>query len=418
MKNRIEKKQKMMTACFLILLTILLLGCAADLEEKAPQPPAEHLSAPVENNTHDEQSIAQDVEDDADDAQSLAQDYAEYIEEVMAEDDIPGVAVAIVKGNEIILEAGFGFRDVENDLPVTPDTLFHIGSTHKSITSMLIAALIDEGMLAWDMPVVEIYPEFSLSSPQATEAVTMRHLLSMQSGIPDDAEDDFDSDYATAEDVFEVVADTPLLGMPGEAFSYSNLSASIAGYIGVLAAGEADNSLYDGYEQLLQTYVLDPIGMKTAVMRASAAQDNPNYGKSYILDVAGTAVVAESEDYDEDPLAPSGALKASVADMARYLSTQINRGQAPNGTQVVSEANLMETWKPVLEDYGMGWEVSQYEDVTLISHEGAFDNYLSIIGLLPDQEIGFVILTNSEEAGGRLIDEGPQALIELLLVDE
>ena len=104
--------------------------------------------------------------------------------------------------------------------------------------------------------------------------------------------------------------------------------------------------------------------------------------------------------------------------MARYISTQLNRGQAPNGTQVVSEANLTETWKPALENYGMGWEVSEYQDVALITHEGSFDNYLSVIGFMPDQDIGFVILTNSEEAGGRLIDEGPYALIDLLLADE
>jgi len=324
----------------------------------------------------------------------------------MAEDGIPGAAVAIVQGDDIILEKGFGLRDVENSLPVTSDTLFHIGSTNKSMTAMMIATLVDQGVFDWDTPVVEIYPDFELSSPEATEQVTIQHLLSMQSGIPDDAEDDFDIDYAVAEDVFDYVADVDLLGMPGDEFSYSNLSASLAGYLGVIATEEEPSNLYDGYASLLQTQILDPIGMETAVIRVTDAQKNPNYGKSYILDSAGNPRVAEREDYDEDALAPSGTLKASVADMALYISTQLNRGVAPNGTRVVSEENLTETWKPQLENYGMGWEVSKYEGVTLIAHEGSFDNYLSIIG--------FVILTNSEEASERLIEEGPRRLIDLL----
>jgi len=336
----------------------------------------------------------------------------------MEEENIPGVAVAIVEGSETVFMQGFGLQDIENDVPVTPETLFHIGSTNKSMTAMIIATLVDDGLFDWDTPVVEIYPEFALSDSEATETVTMRHFLSMQSGIPDDAEDSFDIDNAEAADLFDFIADTPLFAMPGEEFSYSNISASMAGYLGVLANDGEYDDLYDGYARLLKEKVLDPIGMKNATIRVSELENNPYYGKSYILNGSGSPVEADPEDFDGDPLAPSGTLKVNVREMALYLSTQLNYGQPPNGTRVVSEKNLTETWKPDLENYGMGWEVKEYQGLELITHEGSFDNYLSVIGFMPENNFGFVILTNSEEASERLIAESPTFLIDLFLKEQ
>jgi len=348
------------------------------------------------------------------DQESFSSELTQYVEKVMAEDRLPGAAVAVVYGDEIIFAEGFGWRDVENNLPVTRETLFHIGSMNKSFTAMMIATLVDQGLFDWNTPVVEIYPDFALSSEEATETVTMRHLLGMESGIPADAEDDFDVEYASGEDLFGYVKSVPLLDLPGNEFSYSNISASLAGYLAVIATGDDYPDLYSGYEQLLRERVLNPIGMKTAVMSVSDAENNPNYGKSYWLE-DGEVVEAEREDFDGDPLAPSGVLKVNVVEMAYYVSTQLNGGQAPNGKQVVSEKNLAETWKPGLENYAMGWEVGEYEGVTLISHEGSFDNYLGITGFVPELDIGFVILTNSEEAGERLVEEIPTFVIDLMM---
>ena len=407
MNRRKYSRQKITMYWLLLLLPLLLIACTAAPTEATPQ------TEPVATTGSEEQT-----ENSSTTLADFSDDLTQFIEDVMAEDGIPGTAVAVVQGNEIIFNQGFGYRDVENQLPVTTETLFHIGSTNKSMTALLIATLVDAGVVDWDTPVVEIDPDFELSSQEATAEVTLRHLLSMQSGIPNEAEDDFAVDYATAEDTFDFVAETALLGMPGDEFSYSNLSSSLAGYVGVIAAGDDYDSLYDGYAQLLQQHVLKPIGMETAVVRVSEAQNNPNYGKSYILDSAGNAIAAEREDFDEDPLAPSGTLKANVTEMAYYISTHLNRGQAPNGTQVVSAENLTETWKPALENYGMGWETSEYQEMRIVSHEGAFDNYLSVIGFLPEYDIGFVILTNSEEASGQLIEESPIFIVDSLGLEQ
>ncbi len=263
--------------------------------------------------------------------------YADFIEERTAVDNIPGTAVAVIAEGEIVLVQGFGYRDLANQLPVTPDTLFHIGSTQKSMTAMLVASLVDEGVVDWDTAVVDIYPDFPLD-----ETITLRHLLNMTSGLPDDAEEDFDLESSTAEDLLDFLEEIEPFADPGEEFSYSNISSSLAGYLAVMAA-EADGSgLYEGYRTLLQERILTPIGMTTAVVRVSDARRNPNYGRSYEAGRNGQPVEAEAEDFDGDPLAPSGTLKASVADMALYMATYLKNGVAPNGTRLISTASLNE----------------------------------------------------------------------------
>lgn len=341
-------------------------------------------------------------------------EYAGYVQESMRNDGVPGGALAVVQGDEIVLADGYGLRDVAADAPVTAETLFHIGSTHKSMTAMMIATLVDDGLLAWDEPVVDFTPEFALSDPLATQQVTMRHLLSMRGGIPDTAEDDLD-EGATAEDVFATIRDAPLLGMPGEEFSYSNLSTSASGYVGVLAAGEEGEDLYAGYARLLRERVLDPIGMETATVYASKARKNSNISQSYVLSEQQTPLLSESYDNDGDALAPAGSLKANVTEMALYIATQLNRGVAPNGNRVVSAENLAETWQPYLEEYAMGWEVQEYEEVEMIIHTGAYDDFISVIGFMPEFRVGFVLLLNSEEAGENLVEDAPYVLVDLLL---
>lgn len=338
--------------------------------------------------------------------------FVSFIEQKMESDCIAGVAAAIVRGDEVVFAQGFGMRDMEEELPVTPETLFHIASTHKSMTAMMIATLVDEGLFGWDTPVVEIYPDFALSDPLATEEVTMRHLLSMRGGIPDDAEDDFDPYSSTAANMFDVVAESDLLGQPGEVFDYSNLSVAISGYLGALASSGQLATLYDDYATLLSEQVLSPIGMESATIYYSQAQANPNYANSYICQ-NNQPTLAETEDFDGDPLAPAGSLKANVVEMALYISTQLGRGVAPNGTQVVSEQNLSATWQPYLENYGMGWEVTDYNAIEIVMHTGSYDNFESVIGFMPALDTGFVVLTNAE-TGGELTSQAPFVLLDLL----
>lgn len=346
----------------------------------------------------------------------LSEDFVDWVKERQDKDEIPGVAIALISSQreEVVVIEVFGKRDLKKQLPVTPDTLFHIGSTQKSMTALLIATLVDEGIVDWDTTVINIDPEFELGHADTTETVTLRHLLSMRSGIPDWAEDEFDLDNSEAEDIFDYLAEVELLGAPGEAFSYSNLAVSLGGYLAVLAIDPEEEDLYEGYRELLQERILGLIGMESSTIYASEAKRNPNYSRSYIVE-DGELFEAETEDFDGDPLAPAGSLKASITDMASYISTQLNGGISPNGTLVVSEENLQQTHQPKWGNYGMGWEVSRDKGIELLSHGGAYDNFTSIIAIIPEYELGFVILTNSEENALDLIEQAPRKLIDLLV---
>ena len=157
----------------------------------------------------------------------------------------------------------------------------------------------------------------------------------MSSGIPDEAEDDLPENTAP-EDIFDAAAETDLLGQPGETFSYSNVSAALAGYLGVMAAGGDSDDLHAGYARLLEERILGPIGMETATISASEAHASPNMSKSYTYTNDREPVEAKSYDVDSDALAPSGSLKANINEMALYISTVLNGGIAPNGNRVVS----------------------------------------------------------------------------------
>ncbi|KPA19629.1 beta-lactamase [Candidatus Magnetomorum sp. HK-1] len=340
---------------------------------------------------------------------------SEYVEEKMQSDKIPGVAVAIVEDSKIVFVKGFGYRDLENKLPVTPETLFHIGSNTKSMTALIVASLIDEGKADWDTPIIQYYSDFALEDSKATELVTFRHLLSMRAGIPESAEDDL-LEVTMAKDIFGIIENAEILGNPGDIFEYSNLSSAAAGYIAAILSGTSLDALYEGYIQLIKQKVLNPIGMKTACVRASEAEKNPNYGKSYEL-VQGKLEEAETEDIDEDPLAPSGSLKASASEMALYLTTLINQGMAPNGNSVISTENVTETWKTYLEDYGMGFEKQHYNNIEIIGHEGSFDNYLSVFGFSTELNMGYFIITNCENTSNDLITEGPKYIVDLYISD-
>lgn len=397
---------KMIRIIPLLFLLIGLTACAEAVESVAVSADSARSSADQEDLDEDEMEAEPSTEykEVANGPLSPARlaEFTEFVENTRQEYEVPGMAVAVVQGDQILLAEGFGVRNIDEGGPVTPETLFHIGSTNKSVTAMLIATLVDEGLLAWDEPVSEIIPEFELSEPTATETVTIRHLLSMSSGIPDEAEEEFDIESQPAAEIFDLLAETPLLAEPGEAFSYSNLSSAASGYIGVLAAGGDFAELTEGYARLLQTRIFEPIGMPSATLSVDTAQASGHYSASHVRDEAGAVVVAESYDFSGDPLAPSGAIKANVVDMARYMSTQVRHGLAPNGQRVVSAENLGETWQPVIDagegsSYALGWLVGTAESEAVIWHDGSYDSFTSMLAFVPEAEVGLVVLTNFDE---------------------
>lgn len=327
----------------------------------------------------------------------------EYIEKKMERKRVPGLALALIENDSVVLTKGYGVKSVKTKEPVDENTLFHIGSTHKSFTALLFACLADDAICNWSDTVSKLRPDWHAWDSRL-ENVTVYELLSMTSGIKDFDEDYFWDDYgdnAVPAEIFTFLADWELWKDPGRKFSYSNLAVSFAGYLAVYAAGGNTADLNHGYADLLQHYVLTPIGMSNSTVFISEAEAYGNRALPHIKD-RKEMVVVQSEDRDDDPLAPSGSLKSSANDMARYLITHIQEGINPDGTRVVSAQNISRTWEPnpvsKRARYGMGWETKYVKKTPVVFHEGAYDNYCSIIVLLPEKKIGMAILSNSESA--------------------
>jgi CubicO group peptidase (beta-lactamase class C family) len=326
-----------------------------------------------------------------------------YLLDKMQEWEVPGAAMAIVQDGELVYAKGFGVRDLDNQEPVTPETQMMIGSTTKSMTTLLMAQLVDAGDFDWDTPVVEILPTFAVADPEVTEQITMRNMVCACTGVPRrDLEWVLNANGLTAEEIIESLADFKFFTDFGEAFQYSNQMVASGGYLATLAAGGEYGNLYEGYLVLMQERVLDPLEMTSSTFSFDEVIARDNYATPYGLTPVGDLVELPLENEAVlVPIGPAGALWSNVEDLASYLITELNRGVAPDGTRLVSEENLTTTWEPQVDissdaSYGLGWIVEDYDGIEVISHAGNTFGFTSELAFLPDHGLGISVLTNEQ----------------------
>lgn len=324
-----------------------------------------------------------------------------YITGALERFDIPGASVAVVQNGEVIFSKGYGVISLETGTEVNADTLFMIGSTTKSMTSFAAATLVDEGKLDWDQPATDLLPEFALSDAEATSQIRYRDLLNMTSGIPRYDVPLF-IEEADPERILSMVSEPTLVSQPGEAFNYNNQMVALGGFAAAVAnGGTFGPDIDDGYAQLLQERVLDPIGMTRSTLNPATALADENHATSYTLDVMQTTSFAPIDPSFErfaSPVAPAGALWSSANEMGRYLITQMNLGVTPEGTRIVSEENLQETHNPAISmgssSYGMGWMIGTWKGLTLLEHGGGTVGFVSDFSYLKEAQLGVVVLAS------------------------
>jgi CubicO group peptidase (beta-lactamase class C family) len=322
--------------------------------------------------------------------------------------DMVGAAVSVVTSDGIAYSNTFGARNLETGEPVTPDTHFLVASTTKSMTSLLVATFVDDGALAWDQPVREIFPDFRAPTDAMTRTLRVRDMLDMASGIGEpDAVSAFHQGDLTVGGLLGLVADLPVIGPPGAEFFYNGTVYSAGGYLPALAQGTAMDELGATYARLMEERVYRPSGMTTARIADDPRPFSDNYATGYAPDLTlGT----DPQPYAPvGSYAPAGGTLATPAEMASYVTMQLNGGIAADGTRVVSAENLAECWasnvdvpfdaeaNPDLErsGYGMGWLDFTYRGGhRFISHAGGIDGFTTFIAFLPDDDIGLVVNTN------------------------
>jgi CubicO group peptidase (beta-lactamase class C family) len=351
-------------------------------------------------------------------------DFEADVEAAMQTFHVPGAAVALVQGNEIVFNRGFGVRNLESGKPVTPRTRFRIGSITKSMTALLLSILVDEGVFGWDDRIVDLWSAFQAPTPELTRALRVRDVLGMGSGIAESTdlsvaavEFFMSAGTVSAGDVLRSIAALPVIAPPDTTFSYNNSLYAAAAYVGLLAQGTALGMLEETYAAQVRQRVLEPIGMADAAILDDPRPLGEDYAVGYTRDIFG----------DSSPLpfvslaglAPAGSGLASATDMACYLITQMHQGIAPDGVRIVSASNLAEMHRPGISvestalfppevqsdtaalNYGMGWLSETYHDGRqLLWHSGGIDGFAALMGFFPNEQLGYAFLTNVGRGGG------------------
>ncbi len=330
----------------------------------------------------------------ADDLDARLERLTERLEEARVNHHIPGMAVAVVKDDEIIFAEGFGLADLETKRKATPDTVFAIGSTTKAFTSTLVAMMIDEGKMSWDDPVVRHVPEFTLAPrPKEAKAAppqpTLRDMLCHRSGFTRMSLL-WAGGALPPKEMFAKASGAEPIADYREKFLYNNVTYASAGEASARVAGTS-------WGALLQSRILDPLGMKQTNVTTAAAKADPLRATGYRwrqVQEVHEAVPMRSLD----AIAPAGAINSTVLDMAQWLRLQLGRGEY-EGERLVSSDRIADTWSSQIEvgggiRYGMGWMLGDWQGHRVVEHGGNIDGYAAEVAMLPDDGLGYVLLTN------------------------
>jgi CubicO group peptidase (beta-lactamase class C family) len=352
---------------------------------------------------------------------------------MLADLEVPGVAVGVVQGDEVVFLRGFGVREVGRPEPVTADTLLRIGSVTKSFSSLLSATLVDTGQLTWDTPLIDLLPAFAVEDADLTPRLTVADAFCACSGLPRrDLEFIFPANELTPERMIASMANLPLTAPFGERYQYNNQLVAAGGFAAGVADGGSADALGHSYTIALRDRVLNPIGMPRTTYNLTEVVAGNDYATPHAPDLYGEVhpVPLMMDDTWLVPVAPSGALWSSVREMVRYVHTELRRGVAPDGTRVVSAENLERTWEPGValaiapgptsilssfaQHYGLGWVVGAYGGQRTIWHSGGTLGFSSLVTFLPESELGVVVLTNGSGNAGQMIYAVVFRLLELL----
>jgi CubicO group peptidase (beta-lactamase class C family) len=339
--------------------------------------------------------LAADV--NAEDAIDALRPEAEaYIAAGMKTFDCPGLTIGIVADDRLVYANGVGKRSKTSDQSVDAHTVFQIGSATKGFLSATMALMVDRGKFKWDDRVVDLEPDFQLKDPWVTREFRVFDLLAQRSGLPPYANDALGILGFERTALIRSLRYIEPVSSFRSTFAYTNVTHILAGRIVAKVAGAAD------WNAVLQKEILDPLGMKSTTYTAVAIEAASNHASGYRWTPDGTVEVPFTQifPYDFDG---AGDINSTIEDSARWLRFQLGKGTF-EGHEIVTAGNLTVTHTPkvAMSDtvfYAMGWVVQQTPNGTIVWHNGGTTAFGSYFGLLPEKNIGVVVLTNEANVG-------------------
>lgn len=326
-----------------------------------------------------------------------------YVAKVMNEWQVPGLSIAVVKDDRVLLSKGYGVKRVGSDERVDQNTLFAIASNSKAFTAAALAILVDEGKLKWDDHVSKHLPWFQLKDEFATRDIRVRDLLCHRSGLGTFSGDLlwWGTSYSPKEILQRAAELDPAAPFRAE-FGYSNLM--------FLAAGEVITSVSgQSWSEFVKSRILTPLDMNRSIttVRDLVAMDNYATPHKTLLDRSEPIAWM-----NWDAMAAAGGIISSSDDMSKWLRLQLRQGQMTSEMRLFSDRASHEMWQahtpiklPLVPSkrfssthfsaYGLGWVLSDYKGKKLVGHSGGYDGMNSRVVLVPEEKLGVVVLTNS-----------------------
>ncbi len=327
--------------------------------------------------------------------------FEDDVHAAMRDGKVPGAAVLIIKEGEVLLSQGFGKRNVAADLPVTPRTLFPIGSSGKAFTAAAIAMLVEEGKLEWDKPVRHYMPIFKLHDPFASERLMVRDLLCHRCGLPRHEFLWYGSDLTRKGLIERLQYLEPSADFRAR-YQYNNLMYATAGYLIECVTGQT-------WEEFVAERIFKPLGMTSSNTAIEDLQKTGDYALPY---EEKKDEVKEAPFYSKfQAMGPAGGINTNLEDIAHWLRFQLNNGKHGE-TQLLAAEHLAQNHAPhtVIPEgeavppgkhseisnwcYGQGWFIGTYRGHRMVQHGGSIDGFMAEVALLPDEHAAVAVFTN------------------------
>ncbi len=328
-----------------------------------------------------------------------------YVAKAREDWKIPGLAMAIVKDDQVIWAKGYGVRELGKPEAVNDKTLFAIASNTKAFTTALLAILVDEGKLKWDDKVTKYLPDFELYDSYVTHEMTIRDLVSHRSGLATFSGDLlwYDTNYSRAEVIRRARFIKPVTSFRS-AYGYQNIMFLAAGEIAAKVAGKS-------WDELVKEKFFTPLGMTTTNTSVTLRNPNENWASPHVVKHGEETNSVVRYDVI-DNCGGAAVINSCVAELAQWMRLQLGRGTY-NGQKFFSTEQSHQMWQPNIFNaispaaekfnptrhfsaYGMGWALADYQGRKVVSHGGGMTGMISQTALMPEENLGVVILTNSE----------------------
>lgn len=323
----------------------------------------------------------------------------ETVRELMNRYQVPGLALSIVKDEDILFSDAFGVANLHTNAVVNQHTLFYIASATKAFTALSLALLVEDGLLKWDEPLKNTLPDFETADSYMTDHITLIDLLAHRTGI---AEFPILGDSAvTRKALYERLKEFAPNQAFRTTFQYSNSLYAIAGYLVELVTGQQ-------WEDFVAERILSVLDMNHSDFAFLSNQGHPNRSRLYYMDKDRLQPYTGAEDQKYDTWGPAGSINANSLDMGNWLLFWVNRG-VYKGKRLVGKDNFTKLLTPHTiagghdQDfstacYCLGWISQWYKGEQVLWHNGSLGSYVSF---LPARRLGISVLTNRDSALGK-----------------